>query len=150
MIGDDIAAALPEMRAQAESLMTDTCMATMPDPDGKPIWNSATGAYDDPPPITVYGPDIEPHRGKCKLKAPALVNPFNATAGPESWQVEQSVLSIPIDAPALTAVMTVTYLTAAYNPNLAGRVFGVMGPHHESASTAQRVLVKEVVGTGGA
>ncbi|HET7386564.1 MAG TPA: DUF6093 family protein [Nocardioidaceae bacterium] len=139
--GAEVANALAELRALAESRMRDTCKITKPG-EGQGPWNPATGTYDDPAPVTVY-------EGKCKIKAPALVNPFQASAGPETWQVEQSVLSVPADAPSIEAGMTVTYLTAANNPNLPGRIFGVVGPHHESTATAQRLLVKEVVGTGG-
>jgi hypothetical protein len=127
-------------RRAAESRMTDTCRITRKG-DGEPVWNPATGQYDAPAPTVVY-------EGKCRLRAPALVNPFQATSGPETWSVEESVLSVPADAPSIDAGMTVTYLTAANNPNLQGRVFGVVGPHHESTATAQRVLVKETTGTG--
>lgn len=140
-IGDDIAAALPELRRQAESRMTDTCRITQPG-DGEPVWDPATGTYTQPT-VTVY-------EGKCRIKAPALVNPFQSSGGSvETWQVEESILSVPVDAPSIDSAMTVTYLTAPNNPNLPGRVFGVVGPHHESTATAQRVLVREVVGTGG-
>ena len=59
------------------------------------------------------------------------------------------MLSIPADAADIPAGATVTYLTAAYNANLPGRVFGVVGPHHESQATAQRLIVKETVAAGG-
>jgi hypothetical protein len=145
---DDIAAALPELRDAAESRMTDTCRITVPDTTADPVWDPETGTYTQPD-VTIYGPEIEPHEGKCRIKAPVLVNPFQSGGGIETWQVEESVLSIPADAPAIDSSATVTYLTAANNPNLPGRVFGVVGPHHESAATAQRILIREVVGTGG-
>lgn len=143
-----IAGELPFLRSEAEALMVDTCSITVPDVDSEPVWSPSTGQYEQPT-TTLYGPDVEPHAGKCKLRSPALVNPFTADSGPEAWQVEQSILSVPADAPAIPSGATVTYLTAAYNPNLPGRTFGVVGPHHESIATAQRLIVKEVVGVGG-
>jgi hypothetical protein len=118
--------------------MADTCRITATDATAEPVWDSATGAYVQPT-VTIY-------EGKCRLKAPAMVNPFKSGGSVEAWQVEESVLSVPADAPALDAGTTVTYLTAANKPNLPGRVFGVVGPHHESTATAQRVLVREIVG----
>lgn len=128
-------------RAAAERRMTDTCRIAVTDATADPVWDSSTGAYVQPT-VTVY-------EGKCRLKAPALVNPFQSGGSVENWQVEESVLSVPADAPAIESGATVTYLTALNNPNLPGRVFGVVGPHHESTATAQRVLVREIVGTGG-
>lgn len=128
-------------RAMAEAMMLDTCRITVPDANAEPVWDPATGSYTQPS-TTVY-------EGKCRLKAPALVNPFQSGGAVEAWQVEESVLSVPATAPAVDAGATVTYLTAADNPNLPGRVFSVVGPHHESAATAQRILVRELVGSGG-
>lgn len=147
MLSDEVAAALPELRAQAESLMTDTCQITKPG-TGQGPWNPSTGTYDPPPPVEVYGPATAPHFGKCRLKTPSVVNPFQADSAGTSWRVEQSVLSLPVDADLPSEAKTVNYLTAPYNPSLEGRVFGITGPARGSQTTAQRVLVQEVVGTG--
>jgi hypothetical protein len=141
ILGDAIASTLPELRREAESRMTDTCRITTPG-TGDPVLNQDTGQYTDPAPVTVY-------EGKCRLRAPAQVNAFTASGAGADWQVEQSVLSLPALAPAVESGMTVTYLTAPLNPSLEGHVFGVVGPHRESQATAQRVIVKEIVGAGG-
>lgn len=135
-----VEAALTAGRDAAESLMTDTCQITKPG-TGQGPWNPSTGTYDPPPPVEVYN-------GKCRLKTPSVVNPFQADGAGTAWQVEQSVLSLPVDATGIESGMTVNYLTAPYNPSLEGRVFGITGPARGSQTTAQRVLVQEVVGTG--
>ena len=132
---------LADLRAIDEGEMTDTCRITGPG-DGQGAWNPGTGSYDPPAPVTVY-------EGKCRLKAPQLVNPFTAADSVESWQVEESILSLPVvGSEAVAAGMTVEYLTAAYDQALVGRFFGVVGPHHESQATARRLLVKETTGVG--
>ncbi|HET6916595.1 MAG TPA: DUF6093 family protein [Acidimicrobiales bacterium] len=135
-----IAELLSQGRAAAEALMTDTCQITKPG-TGDPVYDSATGTYAPPAPVEVYN-------GKCKLKTPHVVNPFQADGAGTPWQVEQATLSLPADAPSIEQGWTVNYLTAPYNTVLEGRVFGVTGPAHGSQTTAQRVLVQEVVGTG--
>lgn len=127
-------------REMAEARMLDTCRITAPGV-GQGNWNPTAGSYDPPAATTVY-------EGKCRLRASAQVNPFPASDSVESWQVEESVLSLPVvGTEAVGSGMTVEYLTAAYDQALVGRFFGIVGPHHESQATARRLLVKETVGT---
>lgn len=139
---------LAQLRAIDEGEMVDTCLITKPG-EGKGPWNSSTGTYDPPAPVPVYGPDLGPCFGKCALKAPAVVNPFQADGAVETWQVEQLVLSLPVvGSEGVAAGMTVTYLTAVHDTALVDRVFGIVGPHHETAATSRRLLVNEVTGVG--
>jgi len=69
MLGDDIAQALPELRAQAESMMIDTVEIIRP---GGTATDPTTGAVTTTGPI-MYGPTISPFYGKARWKAPRTV-----------------------------------------------------------------------------
>lgn len=146
MIADDIAAALPELRAQAEARMTDVCRITRPG-DGDPVFNKGTGQYEDPAPVEVYGPDTAPYFGKCRIPGTATgSNPFTRNGGADQ---SFGVGEFPLDVPALTegleAGQTVTYLTAPDNPALVGMVFGLTEPVMVSQATKQRWRMKATV-----
>lgn len=119
--------------------MTDTCRITKPG-EGEPVFNSDTGQYEDPPPVTVY-------EGACRLRVTSDAgNISDAAAGEATWTVQDPVLSLPVvGSEAVGRGMTVEYLTAAFDAALVGRRFGIVGPHHESQATARRLRVKEAV-----
>ncbi|MFN2344762.1 MAG: DUF6093 family protein, partial [Dermatophilaceae bacterium] len=93
MLGHDIAAELPLLRAEAESHMTSTCVATTL---GEPTWDDATGTYAPGEPTTVYS-------GKCRLRMPYSY-PQNADAGEGAWAVDRGTLSLPLSDPTSAAV----------------------------------------------
>jgi hypothetical protein len=144
-LGTDIAAVLPELRAQAESRMTDTCRITRPG-DGEPVMNPDTGQYEDPSPVEVYGPATAPYFGKCRIPVTNGSSSFTRNGGADQ---SFGVGEYPLDVPALTdgieAGQTVTYLTAPDNPALVGMVFGLTEPLLASQSTKQRWKMKATV-----
>lgn len=137
-LGFAVEAALPGLRAAAESRMTDTCRVTKPgagagnlDPD--------TGVRTNPIPVTVY-------QGPCRLGRVDVPNVQAAAGGEATWETQDSVLHLPaIAAAGVRPDMTVEYLTAAHNPALVGKQFGVIGVVGSSQATAHRCLVREVV-----
>ena len=129
MLGDDIAAALPELRAHAESMMVDACLITSA---GEPVWDDATGTYVPGPGTTVY-------EGKCRVRN-ANPAPQNADAGEAAWAVDQVVLSLPLDGTAAVTDGCTATITACLNdPGMVGLVLTVQAGHFQTDSTARRV-----------
>lgn len=127
--------------------MTDTCRITKPGA-GEPVYNPATGGYDDPAPVEVYGPSVEPHKGKCRIprRASALTS-TSSTGGTASWAVGEYPLDLPVTgSEGVEPGQTVTYLTAKFDASLVDRVFGVTEPSRQSQATVRRFRMKEVVG----
>lgn len=135
MIGDDLAAALPELRAQAESRMRDTCIVT--GPGGEPAWDEGSGTYTTPDGATVY-------EGKCRVRQ-ASPTGAQASPGDAAWSVDHAVVSLPVDGtdsigPGHVIVIT----TAADEPSRAGWKFTVEAGHYQTDSTARRLPCKVV------
>ena len=129
-LADDIAAVLPQMRAEAESRMLDACLITRPGAD--PVWDDATGSYLPAAPVTVYA-------GKCRLRN-ANPAPQNADAGEAAWAVDQVVLSLPLDGTAAVTDGCTATITACLNdPGMVGLVLTVQAGHFQTDSTARRV-----------
>lgn len=139
-----LADALRAGRAAAERLMTDTCRITRPG-DGQGPFNSDTGQYDPPPPVTVY-------EGPCRIPPRGTASTTTANAGEQSFQVGEYPFEIPVDGDGYVAGeevatgQTVTYLTAKYDPSLVGRVFGIVDPVYQSQATRRRFKIKTNVG----
>lgn len=125
---DDVAAALPEFRAQAESLMVDTVTISR-----------ASGALD---PETFEPVLTEVYAGKAKVQT---YEPFERTAdvGGGTATVQRYSVHIPVGAyqPLPDDVVNVT--AAVHDPNLAGRQYVVRGPLHKGLATAYRLLVDD-------
>lgn len=120
--------------------MTDTCRITTPGEGTRGSINPTTFQYDaGPADVTVY-------EGPCRLGRVEIPNVAQAVGGEATWDVQQSVLHLPIaDTELVAAGATVTYLTSDVNPALEGRVFGVVGIVGGTYLTARRCLVREVV-----
>jgi hypothetical protein len=133
-LADDVAAALPGLRAEAESLMVDTCRVTTP---GAPVWNDTDGVYDEGAPVTLY-------EGKCRLRKPSAA-PQTTDAGEASWAVDAYVLSLPVvGSSSVTDGNDVEMLTSANDPAAVGLRLTVSGGHWQTNSTARRLPCKVV------
>lgn len=137
-LGADIAAALPELRAHAESLMVDACTITTPDPAGEPVWDDETGTWGDPPPLTVYS-------GKCRVQT-TMTGETNPDAGDREWTVQSLSVSVPMSATGFAIGDTVTVTASEFDPDLVGRVFTITALAHKTHMTARRMRVEEVTG----
>ncbi len=133
-LGADIAAALPELRRQAESMMRDECTITRP---GAQTWDDATGAY-------VGGTLTRLYAGPCRIRRPNVAE-REAAAGDADWTVTGAVVSIPVDGTTddlLGATVHVEH--CEMDPALTGRDLKVTGPHAQSQATARRLRCVEV------
>lgn len=133
MIGDDLAAALPELRAQAESMMRDTCVIT--GDGGEPVWNDETGTYDTPASVTIY-------TGKCRLRMPRAAG-TRVDSGAATWAVDDGVLSLPVDGSQAVTAGHVAVVTLGSDPLTTVRAT-VQATHAQTDSTARRLPVKVV------
>jgi len=139
-LGTDLAAALLELRAQAESLMLDTC--TVGNPTGT-ITNETTGVVT----VTytnVYGPTIAPYYGKFKMQSTTGA-PANPTVGGATFTVLRSEAHFPVGAFTPDDGQVVRPTAVVLDPLLVGRVFRVVSLLHKSMATAYRLGVEEVV-----
>jgi len=145
MIGDDLSAALPELRAQAESLMQDACTVTVPG-EGRGPWNDDAGTYDPPPAVTLYA-------GKCRVRQPNTGG-NEADAGETTFNVSDRIVSLPMSgdgyAAGITgipvgATVTIAAVSPVSDPFMVGKTFTYLSPaSQQTHSTARRLRCKEV------
>jgi len=131
-LGYDVLNALPEMRRQAESLMTDTAeVGTWSDGT---VLNEATGQYEKA--FTAV------YTGKCRFKAgDTALDPADA-AGQLLVQ-QQNTISFPIDtSTAIGKDMIVRMLTSTTDPALPGVTARIKGPFVGAGLTARRFPVE--------
>lgn len=131
-LGERIAAALPELRAQAESTMVDSCVITA---SVAGAWDDATGTYGDPTDTTVY-------EGKCRLRMPRTTG-SRVEAGGATWAVDDGVLSLPVDGSEDVTSGHVAVVTLSNDPAATVTVT-VQAGHVQTHSMARRLPVKLV------
>ena len=132
-LGDAVAAALPELRAEAESMMRDSCVIT--GPGGDPVWNDTTGQYETPAGSTVYS-------GKCRLRMPRTAG-TRTEAGDATLAVDDGVLSLPVAGSEDVGSGHVAVVTLGNDP-MATITVTVQATHVQTDSTARRLPVKVV------
>lgn len=125
-LGAEIAAALPILRAQAESMMTDQCVIEIlirydVDP--------TTGAS-----VPVYGPTI--YEGRCKVQDGAR-SPRESGEGDADRDAFPLRVDVPVGPPWIPEGAVVTMSD--------GRRFRVLAPHRKTHQTAQRLPVEQVL-----
>ena len=99
MLAQAVAEALPEMRAQAERLMTSTCTIRADD-GGEPVTDPDTGAVTWTAGTLIYS-------GKCRLRQPGTWG-RQAQAGGEQVSPGSYQLSVPFDVTGLARTQLVT------------------------------------------
>lgn len=137
MLADDIAAVLPELRAQAESRMRETVRVRRPigwEPD--PETGNDVPAYDD----------VDPYVGRARLKPPSVVKALTPDSAGSAVTVQPAELHIPEDSPALLPGDRVEFAVDTHTPRLRGLVYRVESAQVASDTTAQRVPVEILPG----
>lgn len=136
-LGSDVAAALPELRVQAESLMVSTCTITRG--GGAGVWNEATGAYDATA-TTIYS-------GPCRLifRSNSVVRETDAQG---QFLLEQEPqLSLPVvGSETVTVGDAVTITANPYDAAMVGLTLRIAGIHTQTQATARRFPVEVVTG----
>lgn len=116
-------------QAAAEALMIEACtIATVESIVPDPLTGHDIVTYGAP----IYGPDIAPHHGKCKIQdGPVLEEQDAATATVPAVRYR---LDIPVSAPAIQSGSVATMTD--------GRVLRVISGHRKTWQTAQRLTVE--------
>lgn len=131
MLGDAIAAALPELQAAALSRMTDRCIIREADSWSGEVKTTGAIAWQ------YAGGDEIPCRVKMDNTEPKTV-----VVGGEVETIVRLTVSLPMDVcPVVGQIITV--VSAAQDTSLAGREFDVLAAGVGSQVTARRVSCQE-------
>jgi hypothetical protein len=137
----DVLAILPVLRAQAESMMLDTCTidrpgGTMTDPETGVVTPASTRIYPTPAQIAAGNP------GKCKVqsKDSSVATPDAAGA---LFVVVSRQVHIPANAADVEDGDVVTMTASLLNSFTVGKQYRVEGFTPDSFDTAARLPVKE-------
>ena len=136
MLGHDVTAALPELRAHAESRMLDTFE----------IGTYGSGwVYDD-----MLGREVREFLPAFTTKGRVKVTANQAReveVGARTSVVTHRELSSPVDSPEVPDGMVARCVAVdpSSDPTLLGAVLELSGPAPGSQTTARRIVVKEVV-----
>lgn len=124
-LGDAVTLALPELRAQAESMMVDTCVIKRPT-------GTASGSLGED--VTTYA-DPAVYSGPCKVQD-RDISPTDAESGSRTADVLRSELHLPVSAGPFAAGDVVFMDDEP--------VWRVLAPHVKTWQTAQRLPVERV------
>jgi hypothetical protein len=128
---------LADGRAEAESLMADTCTIRAASTTG--TWDENTGTYPEVPGSVLY-------QGKCKRQFERARQETIVAAGDHNAVIRITSLHIPVSAPRIEAGAVVVMTGCPNDPASVGSKFRVQGPGMKTWATAQRLNVLEVVG----
>ena len=135
--GDDIAAVLPELRAHAESIMTDTIRlehvtGTEPEPD--PVTLETVYIYE-----TVY-------EGKGRVQRSGQLSPHESVAGEVEFGVNALMVQLPLSASGIKKGdrVTVVAVGSVSDPDMAGLVATVQANLTKTHATKRTLVCEEV------
>src|SRR5690554_2298463 len=131
-------------RRAAERLMVDACEIREPSAYG-PV-DPETGQREVIPGELLYGPDVEPLHGRCKIQNQRLRYPSEPDSAQHVWTVGPSEIHIPVSAPDKIRDDCVVTIVDSFDPRNVGRRMRVRIGDRKSLQTAIRLLVEEVVG----
>ncbi|MCR6706554.1 MAG: DUF6093 family protein [Cellulomonas sp.] len=132
-LGDEIAFALPLLREQALSRMTDACVVRRVVGTDVDDGGHVTPTYSDP----VYG-------GACRVQTTEPQEDAHDLGGAGTVTVQRYTVHMPVGvyAPAIGDVVTIT--AAAHDEHLVDHAFRVVALLHKSQATAYRLAVQEL------
>lgn len=132
MLGEDVAAFLPELRAQAESLMTAACAITR---SGPLTWNPSTLQHESST-VSVY-------TGKCRVKRGGAQGSAETVADQTLTESAYAVHLPVVGSEGILVGDVVTITACPDDAEMVGRVFTVEASPAYSQGTARRVPVRE-------
>lgn len=134
MLGDDLAAALPELRLHAESRMVDACAIAS---GGVITWDETTGTATLTGAATVYS-------GRCEIQIPNVTE-RELVAGERERTVQDLLVKLPVvGSEQVTVGATVTVTASTLDAALTGRVYTVVADHSKTFATARRLRCRQV------
>lgn len=137
MLGDEVAAELPRLRAEAESLMRDTLVVDVP-----------TGGFDIDPDtleqVPEYGAPI--YAGKGRIQRSGAVSPREDVVGGGEFGVGTPIAQLPISATGIPrgARVRVTEIGPDTDPDLLGLVATVQANLAKTHATKRTLVCEEV------
>lgn len=128
-LGEAIASALPRLQAEAESMMTDSCVITRP---GTKTFDDTTGNYTPGTDATVY-------TGKCRIRTRSLgfLRDRQTETGEELATIWPYIVAIPAGAGDIQVLDEVTVTSA--DPILDGITLRVRIASAGTSTTARRL-----------
>lgn len=135
ILGDEIAAILPELRTQAESLMVDVVTITVPG-EGDGVYDEATNITLPPAPVQVYA-------GPARIQV-AQLSSDKPLVAVDQLTVVQHIISIPVGAAVVPKAARITITASAHDPANIGRVFAVRAVLHKTHATALRMSCEQI------
>lgn len=129
-------AAVLRGRRRAEALMVDECTIRRTTGDPGPL-DPETGEREPAESTTVY-------YGACKVQTYEPHESKPDSAG-HVYTVQRYHIHVPIAAGPMAIDDRIEITASKIAPHLVGRTYRVAGLHHKSLTTAQRLLVDEVV-----
>ena len=135
MLGEEIAAILPEMRAHADSLMVASCVIERL--SGR-VLDEVTLEYVDTWTL-IYA-------GKCRVKVVQSV-PRDPAPGGRAFVITDALVQLPVQDVDFTDDDRVTITGSTFDPVLPGVVLTVVSRELREHATMRRLHVAEVVST---
>lgn len=135
-LGAAIAGALPGMRAEAESMMRDSCVVRDPSAASQ-TWDEATGTYVAGAAPTVYS-------GKCRVRE-ASPSPSDAAAGEAVWTVRRVIVHLPVKGSEGVRQGHAVTVTQCPNDSAMVGLTATVGAFHAQTNSTARRLPCEVV-----
>lgn len=136
MLHDGIAAALPMLRAHAESLMVDACRVERQrvDGNGDPVYDL------DPETLAEVPVFDEVHAGRCRVQRREVTATPEQVAGGFEFGVASVEVQLPIGVAAPARGDRVTVTAATFDPSLVGSQVVVVAVPVKTHAT-KRVLM---------
>ena len=135
MIGDDIAAVLPELRREAESLMVDTLVV-----------EHQTGTTVDPDSLAEVPTFSEVYSGKGRIQRSGALSPSDQVAGGFEFGIGTPLAQLPLSATGIRKGdrVTVTAVGPLTDPDLLGIVATVQANLTKTHPTKRTLVCEEV------
>lgn len=135
MLGEDVAAALPGMRAQAESLMQDTVLVEV-----------GTGVELDPDTLEEVPEWAEVYAGPGRIQRPGSLSPRDDVVGGVEFGIQAVLAQLPLSAVGIQSGMRVTVeaVGASTDPDLLGLVATVQANLTKTHPTKRTLVCEEV------
>ena len=137
MLGDDIAAVLPEMQAHAESMMVDSCV----------IERDTGETTMDPVTLEEVPVFAQVHAGKCRVQRPgAVVGGNEPVVGESEFGVQVVHFQLPLSALGIRRGMRARVTAVgSSDPDLLGLVATVQANLTKTHPTKRTLVCEEVV-----
>jgi hypothetical protein len=135
VIGHDIAAALPELRAHAESMMVDTCVV-----------ERASGETMDPDTLEMVPAFAPAYEGKCRVQRPsASVGGGEPVVGEREFGVQTVHFQLPLSAAGIKRGDRVRVTAVgSSDPDLVGLTATVQANLTKTHPTKRTLVCEEV------